>query len=72
MAVADRAKALEAALAQIEKQHGKGSVMRLGDETRLPMEVIPIMAFMGVRISWLIRDKNSPLARLACSAASFA
>lgn len=41
MAVADRAKALEAALAQIEKQHGKGSVMRLGDETRQPMEVIP-------------------------------
>ncbi len=40
MAVADREKALEAALAQIEKQHGKGSVMRLGDETRLPMEVI--------------------------------
>ena len=41
MAVADRAKALEAALAQIEKQHGKGSVMRLGEETRQPMEVIP-------------------------------
>ncbi len=41
MAVADREKALEAALAQIEKQHGKGSVMRLGDETRLPIEVIP-------------------------------
>ncbi|MBP8918841.1 MAG: recombinase RecA [Micropruina sp.] len=41
MAIADRAKALEAALAQIEKQHGKGSVMRLGDETRLPIEVIP-------------------------------
>ncbi|WP_028708311.1 recombinase RecA [Propionicicella superfundia] len=41
MAVADRAKALEAALAQIEKQHGKGSVMRLGEDTRQPMEVIP-------------------------------
>jgi recombination protein RecA len=41
MAVADREKALEAALAQIEKQHGKGSVMRLGDNVRLPMEVIP-------------------------------
>jgi len=41
MAIADREKALEAALAQIEKQHGKGSVMRLGDETRLPIEVIP-------------------------------
>jgi recombination protein RecA len=41
MAVADRDKALAAALAQIEKQHGKGSVMRLGDETRQPIEVIP-------------------------------
>jgi len=41
MAVADRDKALAAALAQIEKAHGKGSVMRLGDETRMPIEVIP-------------------------------
>jgi recombination protein RecA len=41
MAVADREKALEAALAQIEKQHGKGSVMRLGDEVRQPIQVIP-------------------------------
>src|SRR5690606_19751933 len=41
MAVADRAKALEAALSQIEKVHGKGSVMRLGADTRLPIDVIP-------------------------------
>ena len=41
MAVADRAKALEAALAQIEKVHGKGSVMRLGENTRLPIDVVP-------------------------------
>ncbi len=41
MAVADRTKALEAALAQIEKVHGKGSVMRLGEDTRLPIDVIP-------------------------------
>ncbi len=40
-AVADRSKALEAALAQIEKAHGKGSVMRLGADTRLPIDVIP-------------------------------
>ncbi|MDQ3885794.1 MAG: recombinase RecA [Actinomycetota bacterium] len=37
----DREKALELALAQIEKQHGKGSVMRLGEEGRAPIEVIP-------------------------------
>ena len=41
MAVADREKALEAALAQIEKHHGKGSVMRLGDQSHALIEVIP-------------------------------
>ena len=37
----DRQKALETALAQIDKQYGKGSVMRLGDEVRTPIETIP-------------------------------
>src|SRR5512140_1246636 len=41
MAGGDREKALDVALAQIEKQFGKGSVMRLGDETRAPLEAIP-------------------------------
>jgi recombination protein RecA len=41
MAGFDRDKALEVALAQIDKQYGKGSVMRLGDETRAPIRVIP-------------------------------
>ncbi|MDR1214234.1 MAG: recombinase RecA [Propionibacteriaceae bacterium] len=41
MTVADRGKALEAALAQIEKQHGKGSVMRLGERSLDPIEAIP-------------------------------
>ncbi|MEV6524129.1 recombinase RecA [Longispora sp. NPDC051575] len=36
----DREKALDLALAQIDKQFGKGSVMRLGDRTAQPMEVI--------------------------------
>jgi recombination protein RecA len=40
-AAPDRGKALELALAQIDKQFGKGSVMRLGDEGRAPIEVIP-------------------------------
>ncbi|QUH01273.1 recombinase RecA [Saccharopolyspora erythraea] len=40
-ATPDKGKALELALAQIDKQYGKGSVMRLGDETRAPIEVIP-------------------------------
>ncbi|TDE14033.1 recombinase RecA [Jiangella asiatica] len=38
---ADREKALDAALAQIERSFGKGSVMRLGEEARVPIEVIP-------------------------------
>ncbi len=37
----DRDKSLEAALAQIERQFGRGSIMRLGEEGRAPMEVIP-------------------------------
>ncbi|RYZ28890.1 MAG: recombinase RecA [Propionibacteriaceae bacterium] len=37
----DREKALEAALSQIDRQFGKGSIMRLGDEGRAPVEVIP-------------------------------
>ena len=42
MAVADqREKALKTALEQIDKQHGKGSVMRLGERTHVPMEAIP-------------------------------
>jgi recombination protein RecA len=40
-AAPDRAKALDLALAQIDKNFGKGSVMRLGDESRAPIEVIP-------------------------------
>ena len=37
----DRHQALELALAQIDKQFGKGSVMRLGDDSRPPVKVIP-------------------------------
>ncbi|MBA2530976.1 MAG: recombinase RecA [Nocardioidaceae bacterium] len=41
MADGDRDKALDTALAQIDRQYGKGSVMRLGEEGRAPIEVIP-------------------------------
>jgi recombination protein RecA len=37
----DREKSLETALLSIERQFGKGSIMRLGEETRVPVEVIP-------------------------------
>jgi len=38
---ADREKALDTALAQIDRQFGKGSVMRLGSDDRAPVAVIP-------------------------------
>jgi recombination protein RecA len=41
MAGMDRDKALAAAMSQIERAHGKGAVMRLGDEVRAPIDVIP-------------------------------
>ncbi|HVV08670.1 recombinase RecA [Amycolatopsis sp.] len=40
-AAPDKDKALELALAQIDKQYGKGSLMRLGDKGHVPIEVIP-------------------------------
>src|SRR6202522_3471179 len=40
MATDDRSKALDAALSQIEKQFGKGSIMRLGENTHMQIEAI--------------------------------
>lgn len=37
----DKAKSLELALAQIEKQFGEGAIMRLGEGAIVPVEVIP-------------------------------
>ena len=37
----ERKKALDVALSQIEKQFGKGSVMRLGDYKAMEIEAIP-------------------------------
>lgn len=37
----DRLKALDAALSQIEKQYGKGSVMKLGDKSHMQVETVP-------------------------------
>ncbi len=42
MATEDKKRALEAAVAQIEKQYGKGSIMKLGDEaSNMNIEVVP-------------------------------
>ncbi|HUL79727.1 MAG TPA: DNA recombination/repair protein RecA, partial [Vicinamibacteria bacterium] len=37
----ERAKAIEAALAQIDKQFGKGSIMRLGSREKVDVPAIP-------------------------------
>ena len=37
----ERRKALDAAMAQIEKQFGKGAVMRLGDKSQVEIDTIP-------------------------------
>lgn len=41
MATEDKAKALETALGQIEKQFGKGSIMRMGENLNFNIEAIP-------------------------------
>lgn len=37
----DKKKALDLALSQIEKQFGKGSIMRLGEDSKISLDVIP-------------------------------
>ena len=39
-AAADKRKALETAIAQIEKNYGKGAIMRLGDDIPVNVEAI--------------------------------
>lgn len=39
--ISNRKKALELALTQIEKQFGKGSIMKLGEQTKLEVDAIP-------------------------------
>ncbi len=39
--LADRRAALEMALRNIEKQFGKGSIMKLGESTHMQIETIP-------------------------------
>ena len=37
----DKKRAIDTAMAQIEKMYGKGSIMRLGDQTNLAVDYIP-------------------------------
>ena len=75
---ADKKKALAAALGQIEKQFGKGSVMRLGENTGMNIEHIPTGSIgldlaLGIgglpRESLRSTDRNPPVRpRLRCTA----
>jgi recombination protein RecA len=42
---AERKKAIDLALTQIEKSFGKGSIMKLGDAKKIPIETIPTGSF---------------------------
>jgi recombination protein RecA len=56
----DRAKALDAALGQIEKQFGKGSIMRMGENLHMNIESIPTGALaldMALGIGGLPRGR---------------
>ena len=56
----EKMKALEAALGQIEKQFGKGSVMKLGDVTAMEVEAIPTGALsldIGLGIGGIPRGR---------------
>src|SRR5665213_2800323 len=60
MATDDRDKALEAALGQIEKQFGKGSIMRMGENINFNIESIPTGALaldMALGIGGLPRGR---------------
>ena len=60
MATDDRAKALDAALGQIEKQFGKGSIMRMGENLHMNIETIPTGALaldMALGIGGLPRGR---------------
>ncbi|HEV2427558.1 MAG TPA: recombinase RecA [Acidimicrobiales bacterium] len=60
MATDDRAKALDAALGQIEKQFGKGSIMRMGESVHMNIDSIPTGALaldMALGIGGLPRGR---------------
>ncbi len=57
----DRQKALELALAQIEKQFGKGSIMKLGGDVKVNVETIPTGA---LTLDWALGVGGLPRGRI--------
>ena len=69
MAKEDKLKALDAALGQIEKQFGKGSVMKLGDSGKnMNVQTVPTGSLsLDIALDWVcsawtnhrdLRDRN--------------
>ena len=54
----ERKKALEVAMAQIEKQFGKGSVMKLGEYKAMEIEAIPTGALGLEHYILLLKHKK--------------
>jgi recombination protein RecA len=59
--ISDRQKALELALSQIEKQFGKGSIMKLGGEVKVDVEAIPTGA---LTLDWALGVGGLPRGRV--------
>ena len=62
----EKDKALEAAMAQIQKQFGKGAIMKLGDESaQMNIDAIwisrPASAAYRKAGSWRSTDRNPPV-----------
>ena len=69
MAKEDKLKALDAAIAQIEKQYGKGSVMKLGDNSaNMNVETVPTGSLsldIALGLGGLPQRRNVPLSLLS-------
>ncbi|MBU3959194.1 MAG: recombinase RecA [Candidatus Omnitrophica bacterium] len=59
--ITDRQKALELALAQIEKQFGKGAIMKLGGQAKVDVEAIPTGA---LTLDWALGVGGLPRGRV--------
>ncbi|MFA5320582.1 MAG: recombinase RecA [Candidatus Omnitrophota bacterium] len=57
----DRNKALELALSQIEKHHGKGSIMKLGGDVKVNVETIPTGSYT---LDWALGVGGLPKGRV--------
>ena len=60
----NKVKALEAAIAQIEKNYGQGSIMKLGDTSHMQVESVPTGSLVVFRrdVSWRFTVR-SPVVR---------